>query len=179
MDQNDDQVVFNLSDIQHKLGIEQHKLIHLCEKGVIVPDFEDSAGRGTMRRFSERNLFEFAVALELRRFFLPVGYIAPIIQVLRIFESYAAGELKVFSLPKSLQHKPQVGLRLLIVEGDLLFFGLRHHRESTFVGGISLAKLTKPKSSLFGGVDAMKGDPSAEASSFLALDLNKIAAALI
>ena len=174
-----DQDIFNLSDIQHKLGVEQHKLIHLCEKGVIVPDFEDSAGRGTMRRFSERNLFEFAVALELRRFFLPVGYVAPIIQVLRVFESYVAGELKVFSLPRSLQRKPQVGLRLLIIEGDLLFFGLRRHRESTFVGGISLAKLTKPKSGLFGGIETVKDDPSAEASSFLALDLNKIAAALV
>jgi len=173
-----DNEVFNLSDIQHKLGVEQHKLIHLCEKGVVVPDFEDSAGRGTMRRFSERNLFEFAVALELRRFFLPVSYIAPIIQVLRAFETYAAHELKVFSLPKSLQQKPQVGLRLLIVEGDLLFFGLRHHRESTFIGGLSLAKISKPKPSVFGQVDTLKEDPSLGTSSHLALDLNKIAASI-
>ncbi len=44
------------------LRVPQHKLIHLCEKGVVVPEIHDARGRGSSRGFSRRNLFEFAVA---------------------------------------------------------------------------------------------------------------------
>src|ERR1700722_19333350 len=110
---NEKKVVYTLQEIEKKLKVEQHKLIHLCEKGVIAPDFGDATGRGTMRRFSERNLFEFVVALELRRFSLPVAYIAPIIKVLRAFEAYAAKEIEVFALPQSLQNKPSMKLSIV------------------------------------------------------------------
>ena len=62
-----------LKEVQLRLGVPQHVLIHLCEKGVIEPDFADTSGRGKRREFSQRNLFEFAVALALRQFELPVA----------------------------------------------------------------------------------------------------------
>src|ERR1700734_4138958 len=100
MSQVNEKVTYALAEVEKRLNVEQHRLIHLCEKEVVIPDFEDTKGRGTMRRFSERNLFEFALALELRRFSLPVAYIVPIMKILRTFEGYAAKEIKVFSLPE-------------------------------------------------------------------------------
>ena len=169
---------YNLSDIQKRLGIEQHRLIHLCEKGVIIPDLEDSAGRGTMRRFSERNLFEFAVALELRRFLLPLTYIAPVIRMLGAFETYAARELDVFSLPSSLQEKSAVKLRLLIGNGEKLFFLLKCGRSDVYLGGIDLESLSSGKKTSLSGMRKSGEDPRSTFISFLEVDLNKIAIGL-
>jgi hypothetical protein len=65
-----------LKEVQLRLSVPQHVLIHLCEKGVIEPDFADTTGRGKRREFSQRNLFEFAVVLALRQFDLPASTIA-------------------------------------------------------------------------------------------------------
>lgn len=139
----EEKIVYTLAQIEEKLKEPQHRLIHLCEKEVIKPDFEDASGRGTMRRFSERNLFEFAVALELRRFDLPVAYIAPIFRILRSFEAYAGKKIEVFSLPRSLQEKPAVGLHLIIQNGDTLFFALKTRGETRYVGGLDLQKFSQ------------------------------------
>ena len=37
---------FTLSEIARRLDVPQHRLIHLCEKGVIVPEIHGAAGRG-------------------------------------------------------------------------------------------------------------------------------------
>ena len=42
-----------LGQIQDILNVPQHVLIHLCEKGVILPDFSDTKGRGQSRLFSK------------------------------------------------------------------------------------------------------------------------------
>lgn len=165
---------YTLSEIEEKLKVEQHRLIHLCEKGVITPDYEDAAGRGTMRRFSERNLFEFAVALELRRFLLPVAYISPIIQTFRAFEDYAATKLETFSLPESLQNKHPVGLKIIITEGKYLFFALTYKRETTYIGHLDLSKAKGLKHALEKAQTYPK-DPTLVATSRFEVDLNKIA----
>ena len=74
-----------LKEVQLRLAVPQHVLIHLCEKGVIEPDFAETSGRGKRREFSERNLFEFGVALALRRFELPVATTAFVVRLLRSF----------------------------------------------------------------------------------------------
>jgi hypothetical protein len=74
-----------LKEVQLRLGVAQHVLIHLCETGVIEPDFSQTSGRGKRREFSERNLFEFAVALALRKIELPVARVALLVRVLRAF----------------------------------------------------------------------------------------------
>lgn len=165
---------YALAEIEERLKVEQHRLIHLCEKQVITPDYEDAAGRGTMRRFSERNLFEFALALELRRFLLPVAYITPIIQTLRAFEAYAAKKLDAFRLPESLQERPTVGLHLIIVEGRHLFFALTHKKETVYIGQLDLSKSRGFKNALE-EAKAHTQDPTLTATSRFEVDLNKIA----
>jgi DNA-binding transcriptional MerR regulator len=54
---------FTLSEIARRLDVPQHKLIHLCEKGVVVPEIHDAAGRGSSRVFSANNFLELAVAV--------------------------------------------------------------------------------------------------------------------
>lgn len=168
---------YTLAEIQEKLGVEQHRLIHLCEKGVITPDYEDAAGRGTMRRFSERNLFEFAVALELRRFLLPVASISPIIQTLKVFEIYVAKKLDAFSLPESLQGRPTVGLHLIITEGKHLFFALTHKKETVYIGQLDLSKSRGFKNALEEAKTHTQ-DPTLVAISRFEVDLSKIAASI-
>ena len=165
-----EKVVYSLADIERRLKVEQHRLIHLCEKGVVTPDFEDAQGRGTMRRFSERNLFEFAVALELRQFSLPVAYITPIIKVLRAFEAYAARELEIFRLPRSLQDKPAVKVSVVINDGKHLFFILRHKGETSYIGALDLETSHGLK-----GVKVSHEDPTHPFTSRLEVDLNRIA----
>lgn len=168
---------YTLSEIQERLNVEQHRLIHLCEKGVITPDYEDASGRGTVRRFSERNLFEFAVALELRRFSLPIAYIAPIIRVLEAFEAYAAKKIKVFSLPESLQDKPAIGLRIIIAEGKHLYFVLRQKKETSYIGSLDLSRGHIQKNALI-GIKSSPDDPTTGTSSRFEVDLTKIAQSL-
>ena len=167
---------YALAEIQGKLGVEQHRLIHLCEKGVIIPDYEDASGRGTMRRFSERNLFEFALALELRRFLLPVAYIAPIIRILEAFEGYAAKKIEVFSLPESLQEKPSIGLKIIISEGKHLYFAFKQKRETSYLGSLDLSKKQGPHG--LNGIHSTSADPTLTAISRFEVDLNKIAASI-
>jgi hypothetical protein len=66
--------VWTLTQTARLLGEPQHRLIYLCEKGVVVPDFQDAEGRGSSRRFSDRNLLEFAIALRLRELEIGVAF---------------------------------------------------------------------------------------------------------
>lgn len=71
-----------LSEVESIFKVPQHVLIHLCEKNVIVPDMQETGGRGSFRKFSDRNIFEFAVALELRKFQIPLSVIKALLIVL-------------------------------------------------------------------------------------------------
>ncbi len=108
-----------LKEIQLRLGVPQHVLIHLCEKGVVEPDFAGTSGRGKRRGFSRRNLFEFGVAIALRRFELPVAMAAFIVRTLRSFGRAAAKASPGFALPGSLA-SGAVDLALHIYDGELL-----------------------------------------------------------
>jgi DNA-binding transcriptional MerR regulator len=116
--------VWTLSEAARILAEPQHRLIYLCEKGVVVPDFAIAKGRGSSRRFSARNLLEFAVVLKLRELTLPVDTVAAIIHVLRAFETKVADEIKGFDLIHSLQGKNAPDLRIIISDGRLLYFSL-------------------------------------------------------
>jgi hypothetical protein len=120
----------------------QHRLIYLCEKGVVEPDVEDAEGRGSSRRFSNRNLLEFAVALRLRDLELPATVIAAIVHVLRAFEGVLARESAGFRLPESLQTEGAPDLRVVIGDGRRLYFTLgMNGRQATMFGGIDLDAL--------------------------------------
>src|SRR3990172_5184922 len=115
---------WTLSEAARFLAEPQHRLIYLCEKGVVVPDFGNAKGRGSSRRFSARNLLEFAVVLKLRKLTLPVDTVAAIIHVLRAFETKVADEIKGFDLIHSLRGKNAPDLRIIISDGRLLYFSL-------------------------------------------------------
>lgn len=87
-----------LKEVQLRLGVPQHVLIHLCEKGVVVPDFAETSGRGKRREFSKRNLFEFAVALTLRELEMPVATSAFVMRLLPAFEKATAKAVPGFDL---------------------------------------------------------------------------------
>ena len=151
----------------------QHRLIYLCEKGVVDPDVKDAGGRGSSRRFSNRNLLEFAVALCLRDLELPATAIAAVVHVLRAFEGAVAREIGGFQLPESLRAEGAPDLRVVIGDGRRLYFTLGvGGRAAKVYGGIDLdalktraregasvrpkLKLVKPEGSGGGGSGARK-----------------------
>ena len=130
--------VWTLSEVARLFGQPQHRLIHLCEKGVVRADFEEARGRGSSRRFSRRNLLQFAVALKLRELMVPVAPIGAVVHVLGAFERILAREMPGFRLPDSLAELGAPELRVIITDRRSLFFALH-------------PKKGAPK--LFGGVD--------------------------
>src|SRR5436305_2760929 len=109
-----EQRTYSLSEVARRLDVPQHRLIHLCEKAVVVPDVHDAAGRGSSRVFSERNFLELAVALRLREMMLPIAAAGGVVHVLRSFEQQLQQELKGFSLTESLRTERSPDLRVII-----------------------------------------------------------------
>ena len=132
---------WTLSEAARVLGVRQHRLIYLCEKKVVVPDFSDATGRGSSRRFSPRNLLEFSVALKLREMLMPVAPIAAIIYILRAFEKNVVKEMPGFKLPQSLLRVDSPELRIVVSDGPMLFFELHPVKgESIIYGGLDIGK---------------------------------------
>jgi hypothetical protein len=128
------------------LGETQHRLIYLCEKGVVEPDVQDAEGRGSSRRFSNRNLLEFAVALRLRDLELPATLIGAVVRVMRAFDAAVGKEIRGFRLPESLQDKGAPDLRVVIGDGRRPYFTLGAGAGPPKVyGGIDLADLKEPE----------------------------------
>ena len=119
---------WTLTETARLLEEPQHRLIYLCEKDVVEPDVQDAEGRGSSRRFSNRNLLEFAVALRLRDLELPATMIAAVVHALRVLENAAKRKLSGFHLPESLRTffgsglicggLTALSLNLLLPEGD-------------------------------------------------------------
>lgn len=121
------------------LSVPQHRLIHLCEKRVVVPHVQDARGRGSSREFSKRNLFDFAVALEMRRLELPVSYVQAVLRVLQAFEGEAKTLLSNFVLPDSLLVPDAPRMSLIIVDGERLYFSLtRDNGPPRVFGGVNI-----------------------------------------
>ena len=133
---------FTLSEIARRLEVPQHRLIHLCEKGVIVPDVHDAAGRGSSRVFSRRNVLEVAVALRLRDMMLPVAAVGAIVHVLRAFEERLGADLPHFELPDSLRDERAPDLRVIISDGQTIYFSLgTGEQKPKLFGGIPRERL--------------------------------------
>lgn len=131
-----------LSQIQEKLDVPQHVLIHLCEKEVIEPDFAQTEGRGKWRRFSKRNLFEFAVALALRKYEIPVLIVKAVIKLLREYETTTQKRIDGFKLPDSIVLKNLL-LQLHLFDGRNLCFsiGKKGLETPSFVLGFDIQKV--------------------------------------
>jgi len=137
---------WTLTEAARLLREPQHRLIYLCEKGVVEPDLQDAEGRGSSRRFSNRNLLEFSVALQLRDLELPATMIAAVVHVLRGFEGAVGGEMSGFHLPESLRAKGAPDLRVVIGDGRRLYFTVATGAKAPKIyGGIGLNELKRLK----------------------------------
>lgn len=159
---------FSLKEIQLRFGIPQHVLIHLCEKGVIHPDISDPQGRGKSREFSQRNVFEFAIALELRKYEMPLSRIGAILKVLEAFEKAVQKSVPGFELPASLQGNAP-SLLFYLFDGDLAVFALGKNSLITFrINKLLDGDVKKVQ------IESLKALPT-EYSSYLKLDLQSLA----
>ncbi len=132
---------WTLTEAARSLGEPQHRLIYLCEKGVVHPDLEDAKGRGSSRRFSTRNLLEFAIALRLREFEIPASFIGAVTYTLRAFEKKVQAQLPAFGLPQSLRGAGAPDLRVILANGRLYVTLGRGKDTAKVYGGIDLRKL--------------------------------------
>lgn len=130
---------YTLTEIARRLGEPQHRLIHLCEKGVIRPDHRDAEGRGSSRVFSARNLLEFAIALQLRAMSQPLAGARAVVHVLRGLEKEICGQIAGFELPGGLRGRSAPDLRVIVSDGSTLFFSLgRRGQKPKLFGGVPL-----------------------------------------
>ena len=136
---------WTLTEAARSLGEPQHRLIYLCEKGVVQPDLEDAKGRGSSRRFSARNLLEFAIALRLRELELSASVIGAVTYTLRAFERKVQDQLRTFRLPESLRGAAAPDLRAIISDGRL-YLSLGTGKDVPKVyGGIDLRRIASGK----------------------------------
>ena len=143
--------IWTLTQAARALHQPQHRLIYLCQQGVICPDVDDAKGRGSSRLFSARNLLEFAVSLELRVLQIPASALVAVVYVLRAFERHMQREWpeEEFTLPRSLQKHGAPDVRILVRDGRLLY--------------VSIQSPLDAAPALFGGIDlqsARIGDPA-------------------
>ncbi len=133
---------WTLSEAARLLGEPQHRLIYLCEKGVVQPDLQDAEGRGSSRRFSARNLLEFAVALRIRELGIPASVVGAVLHVLRGFERTIGKQLTGFKLPGSLLVEGAPELKVIIGDDQRLYFSLgKGKARAKTYGGISIQDL--------------------------------------
>ena len=124
---------WTLTQAARALGHPQHRLIYLCEQGVVHP-VRDADGRGTSRLFSAANLLQFAIALHLRDLEIPASIQQAVVDVLRVFEKRSG-----FGLPESLLKKDAPDLRIVIRDGASLYLLLRTPPDRPqILGGIDL-----------------------------------------
>lgn len=172
---------YTLTDIARRLDVPQHRLIHLCEKGVVVPDVHDTAGRGSSRLFSANNVLELAVALRLREMMIPVSVTGSIVRVLRQFGRELQTKLGDHPLPHALRGPNAPELRVIISDGVSIYFSLATPgRKAALFGGIPLqalatkdrpwdGKLPERPASVRGGKHPFGGP---EASQFARMELS-------
>jgi len=172
---------WTVTEAANVLGVPQHRLIHLCEKKVVIPDVRDARGRGSSRQFSRRNLFDFAVALEMRRLELPVSFVQAVLRVLASFEVEARKMLQGFEVPESLLTVRGPRLALIILDGERLYFTLSADGDHSRVfGGIAIRHpATRGRARHHQGVGSLKPAEMAKALAAarvrMELDLSRIA----
>jgi DNA-binding transcriptional MerR regulator len=148
---------FTLSEVARRLEVPQHRLIHLCEKGVVVPDVHAAAGRGSSRVFSSRNFLELAVALRLRDMMLPVSAVGAVVHVLQAFERRLRDDLPQFALADSLREQRAPDLRVIISDGETIYFSLgAAGKQPKLFGGIPLDQLEGDRRAWDGQIDAVR-----------------------
>src|SRR5688572_4463018 len=68
---------WTMKSVAEILAEPAHRVIHLCEHGVLNPIVR-SRGRGSVRRFDREDIFRLSVAFELQNHRLPMPRITPL-----------------------------------------------------------------------------------------------------
>ena len=176
---------WTLTQIAKLLGRPQYKLIYLCEKGVIVPDGVDAKGRGSSRRFSARNLFEFMVAFTLGDFHVPTNITTNLLLALRSFDKHLAKKYPLLKLPYSLTYPDCPEVKAILVKGKYLYFSIgESNKPVIYIGGVDLMN-HKENSTLLGlnekipesefSVERLETLPTEAETVFLELNLSQLA----
>ena len=154
---------WTLSEIARLLRQPQHRLIYLCEKGVITPDFADAKGRGSSRRFSARNIFEISIALTLSEFHFPGSFSANILYLLRSFETSVRKFIGDFNLPYSLMTNNSPEIIGIVTNGSILNFaiGLSGQPKKVY-GGIDISESIKDEQLKFEPVELQDSTPKTQ-----------------
>ncbi len=135
---------WTLTQISSLLNQPQYKLIYLCERGVIIPDGSDAKGRGSSRRFSARNLFEFVVALKLSEFHVPTNLTVNILRALRSFDRHLGESYPMLKLPYSLRIPNSPEVKIILIDGSRLYFSIGiKGRKPTYIGDLDLLNYDK------------------------------------
>ena len=154
---------WTLSEIARLLRQPQHRLIYLCEKGVITPDFADAKGRGSSRRFSARNIFEISIALTLSEFHFPGSFSANILYLLRSFETSVRKFIGDFNLPYSLMTDNSPEIIGIVTNGSILNFaiGLSGQPKKVY-GGVDISESIKDEQLKFEPVELQDSTPTTQ-----------------
>ena len=135
---------WTLTQISNLLDQPQYRLIYLCEKGVIIPDGSDAKGRGSSRRFSARNLFEFIVALKLGEFHVPTNLTTNVLKALRSFEKHLGKNYPMLKLPYSLRIPNSPEVKIILINGSRLYFSIgTSSKKTTYIGDLDLLNYGK------------------------------------
>ena len=146
---------WTLTEIARLLHQPQHRLIYLCEKGVIKPDFSDAHGRGSSRRFSAKNIFEFSTALVLSEFHFPATMSANFLYTIRSFETSVRESLNDFRLPDALMDDQSPEIIGIVTNGSLLYFSLGFPGKLKKVfGGIDISEVSKSNDASIANLDS-------------------------
>ena len=174
--------------LHSETSAEAYRLIYLCEKGVIVPDMANAKGRGSSRRFSSRNIFEFSVALVLGEFHIPAVLSRKIIYTLRSFQDQLGKLMPEINLPLSLTNSNAPQISLILVNGASIHFTINAPNKATkLLGAVDLTEphqdnkisVAEINSDNFNDpLELIKHLPSSSSPAYLLVDLTRIASEL-
>jgi DNA-binding transcriptional MerR regulator len=101
-----------------------HRLIHLCEQGIVAPEV-DAEGRGTMRRFNRENIYRLLLGLYMQEIGLTVPIIRELMetldQLMKDKEIIALKkEIEDYDLPAVIKYlgEPEFGVVAFLSLGD-------------------------------------------------------------
>src|SRR5579872_5431109 len=92
-----------MKEVAELLDRPAHRIIHVCESGVVKPSVE-AEGRGTVRRFSRDEIFRVRVALSLQDVGVSLPDVKPLMKALDWFyEMHAHAERVHIDLVEAIQ----------------------------------------------------------------------------
>ena len=135
---------WTLTEVSRLFAEPQHRLIYYCEEGIIKPAAQEGTGRGSSRKFSLQNLFQFALCLSLKEVYIPSALWGFVLKTLDEFNKKMESQLSGFSLPEFFWEKDKPDIRVIISDGSKLFFVIySRNKKPRVIGGLEMKKTRK------------------------------------